>query len=123
VPFPVAYETNEDMTWLKNQFGRICVKFNGFSEHTFQIYCDFRQLHWFQRFLEDQETKRSSKNQHSSALFTLGTGRIAWQEGEGNGEPWNVHHVILRYSYIDTGRKKFSEGREIRINRQNYHPD
>ncbi len=123
VPFPVAYETNEDMTWLKNQFGHICVKFNGLSEHTFQIYCDSRQLHWFQRFLEDQETKRSSKNQHFSALFTLRSGRIAWQGGEGNREPWNVHHLILRYSFMDTGRNKFSEGRKIRRNRQHYHPD
>lgn len=24
VPFPVVYETNEDMTWFKNQKGRIC---------------------------------------------------------------------------------------------------
>ncbi|MBD2665609.1 hypothetical protein B6N60_03528 [Richelia sinica FACHB-800] len=101
VPFPVAYETNEDMIWLKNQAGRICVKFNGLGEHTFQIYCDSRQLHWFQRFLEDQETKRSSKNQHSSALFTLRSGRIAWQEGEGKGEPWNVNHLIL-YCSVDT---------------------
>jgi IS605 OrfB family transposase len=101
LPFPVAYETNEDMTWLKNQFGRICVKFNGLSEHTFQIYCDSRLLHWFQRFLEDQEVKKSSKNQHSSALFTLRSGRIAWQEGEEKGEPWNVNHLTL-YCSVDS---------------------
>ncbi|MBO1064487.1 MULTISPECIES: type V CRISPR-associated protein Cas12k [Nostocales] len=95
VPFPVAYETNEDMTWLKNQFGRICVKFNGLSEHTFQIYCDSRQLHWFQRFLEDQQIKKDSKNQHSSALFTLRSGRISWQEEEDKGEPWDVNHLTL----------------------------
>lgn len=29
VPFPVAYETNEDMTWFRNQKGRLCVYFNG----------------------------------------------------------------------------------------------
>lgn len=95
VPFPVAYETNEDMIWLKNQFGRICVKFNGLSEHTFQIYCDSRQLHWFQRFLEDQEIKKNSKDQHSSSLFTLRSGRIAWQVGEGQGKPWQIHHLTL----------------------------
>ncbi len=50
IPFPVVYETNEDMTWFKNQKERICVKFNGISEHTFEIYCDSRQIHWFQRF-------------------------------------------------------------------------
>jgi hypothetical protein len=101
VPFPVAYETNEDMTWFKNQFGRICVKFNGLSEHSFQVYCDSRQLHWFQRFLEDQQIKKNSKNQHSSSLFTLRSGRIAWQEEEGKGDPWNVNRVTL-YCSVDT---------------------
>ncbi len=101
VPFPVAYETNEDMTWLKNKFGRICVNFNGLGEHTFQIYCDSRQLYWFQRFLEDQQIKKNSKNQHSSALFTLRSGRVSWQEGEDKGDPWNVHHLTL-YCSVDT---------------------
>lgn len=101
VPFPVAYETNEDMTWFKNERGRICVKFNGLSEHSFHIYCDTRYLHWFQRFLEDQQIKHNSKNQHSSSLFTLRSGRIAWQEGEGKGEPWKVNRLIL-YCSVDT---------------------
>ncbi len=87
--------------WVKNQFGRICVKFSGLSEHTFQIYCDSPQLHWFQRFLEDQQIKKDSKNQHSSALFTLRSGRISWQEEEGKGEPWNIHHLTL-YCCVDT---------------------
>ncbi|MEH2256148.1 type V CRISPR-associated protein Cas12k [Nostoc sp.] len=101
VPFPVAYETSEDMTWFKNQFGRICVKFKCLSEHSFQVYCDSRQLHWFQRFLEDQQIKKNSKNQHSSSLFTLRTGRIAWQEEEGKGDPWNVNRLTL-YCSVDT---------------------
>ncbi|MBD2242367.1 type V CRISPR-associated protein Cas12k [Nostoc sp. FACHB-888] len=101
VPFPVVYETNEDMTWFKNQFGRICVKFNGLSEHSFQVYCDSRQLHWFKRFLEDQQIKKNSKNQHSSSLFTLRSGRIAWQEEEGKGDPWKVNHLTL-YCSVDT---------------------
>lgn len=87
VPFPVAYETNEDMTWFKNHKGRICVKFNGLSEHTFEVYCDSRQLHWFERFLEDRQIKRNHQNQHSSSLFTLRSSRIAWQEGKGKSEP------------------------------------
>lgn len=101
LPFPVAYETNEDMTWFKNERGRICVKFSGLSEHTFQVYCDSRQLHWFQRFLEDQLFKRNNKNQHSSSLFTLRSGRIAWFEGEGKGDPWKVNRLIL-YCSVDT---------------------
>ncbi|MBD2530974.1 hypothetical protein H6G97_15845 [Nostoc flagelliforme FACHB-838] len=101
LPFPVAYETNEDMTWFKNQLGRICVKFNGLSEYSFQVYCDSRQLHWFQRFLEDQQIKKNSKNQHSSSLFTLRSGRIAWQEEEGKGDPWNINRLTL-YCSVDT---------------------
>ncbi|MBX9254984.1 hypothetical protein H1Q63_13695 [Desmonostoc muscorum CCALA 125] len=110
VPFPVAYESSEEMTWFKNQKGRICVKFNGISEDTFEVYCDNRQLHWFKRFLEDQQIKRNSKNQHSSSLFTLRSGRIAWQEGEGKGEPWNVHSLTL-YCCVDT-RLWTAEGTE-----------
>ncbi|MBD2345819.1 type V CRISPR-associated protein Cas12k [Anabaena subtropica] len=102
VPFPVAYETNEDMTWFKNKLGRICVKFNGLSKkHSFQVYCDSRHLHWFQRFLEDQQIKHNSKKQHSSGLFTLRSGRIAWQQGESKGDPWKVNHLIL-YCSVDT---------------------
>ena len=95
LPFPLIFETNEDLVWEKNARGRLCVRFNGLSDYTFAIYCDQRQLHWFQRFLDDQETKRANKNQHSSGLFTLRSARLtlrsarlAWQEGEGNGHPW-----------------------------------
>lgn len=110
LPFPVAYETNEDLTWFRNDKGRLCVKFNGLSEHTFQIYCDRRHLHWFQRFLEDQQLKRSNKNQHSSSLFTLRSGRIAWQEGQENDNLWNTHHLML-YCTVDT-RLWTAEGTE-----------
>lgn len=95
LPFPVNYETNEDLHWLLNDKGRLCVSFNGLSEHTFEIYCDRRQLHWFKRFLEDQQTKKANKDQHSTSLFTLRSGRIAWREGKGEGEPWEIHRLIL----------------------------
>ena len=101
VPFPVIYETNEDMTWFKKVSGRLCVKFNGLGEHTFQVYCDQGHLHWFQRFLADKEIKKNSKDQHSSGLFTLRSSKIAWQEGEGKGEPWDLHHLTL-YCSVDT---------------------
>ena len=84
VPFPITYETNEDLKWHKNETGRLCVRFNGLSEHTFKIYCDCeasrrhrRQLHWFQRFLEDQQIKKEGKNSHSSGLFTLRSAKLA----------------------------------------------
>ena len=95
IPFPVTYETNEDLTWFLNDKGRLCVSFNGLSDHTFEIYCGKEQLHLFKRFLEDQEVKKASKNQHSSGLFTLRSARIAWQESEGKGEPWNVYRLVL----------------------------
>lgn len=101
IPFPINYETNEDLTWYKNEKGRLCVQFNGISELSFDIYCDQRQLKWFQCFYEDQQVKKGSKNQHSSALFTLRSGRILWQEGTGKGQPWNVHHLILQCT-LDT---------------------
>jgi hypothetical protein len=40
VPFPVGFETNEDLRWSKNQKGRLCVEFYGLSEYTFEVYCD-----------------------------------------------------------------------------------
>lgn len=111
VPFPVSYRTNEDLTWFKNTKGRLCVYFNGLCEHTFQIYCDFKHLHWFQRFLADQEIKENSKNRHSASLFTLRSGTIAWQEGEGKGEPWNINHLTL-YCSLDT-RLWTAEGTQL----------
>ncbi|MEH2123321.1 type V CRISPR-associated protein Cas12k [Nostoc sp.] len=101
VPFPVAYESNEDMTWLKNDKGRLFVRFNGLGKLTFEIYCDKRHLQYFQRFLEDQEIKRNSKNQYSSSLFTLRSGRLVWLSGEQKGEPWKVNQLNL-YCALDT---------------------
>lgn len=110
VPFPINYETNEDLTWSKNDKGRLCVHFSGLSEHIFEIYCDQHQLRWFQRFYEDQQIKKASKNQHSSALFTLRSARFLWIEDEGKGQPWNIHHLILQCT-IDT-RLWTAEGTE-----------
>lgn len=110
IPFPILFETNEDLVWSQNQAGRLCVRFNGLSEHTFQIYCDQRQLPWFQRFLEDQTTKRASKNQHSSALFALRSARISWQESDRKGHPWDAHYLTLSCT-VDT-RLWSAEGTE-----------
>lgn len=101
VPYPIAYESNEDLTWIKNDEDRLCVKFNGLGEFTFHIYCNRMQLSIFQRFYQDQQVKKASKNNHSSALFTLRSAKIAWQEGKGKEEPWNVNRLIL-YCSFDT---------------------
>jgi hypothetical protein len=106
----LPYEANEDLTWSKNDKGRLCVHFNALGEHEFEIYCDQRQLKWLERFYEDQETKRASKDKHSSALFYLRSGRIGWQEGKGKGEPWNIHRLNL-FCTIDT-RLWTAEGTE-----------
>ena len=95
LPFPVTYETNEDLSWFLNEKGRLCVSFNGLGEHTFEIYCDERQLHWFKRFLQDQEVKKASRNQHSAALFTLRSARLAWEEDQSEGEPWTANRLVL----------------------------
>jgi transposase len=71
------------------------------GKHSFEVWCDQRQLHLFQRFLEDQQTKRDSKNQHSSSLFVLRAGRISWQERQGKGLMWNRHRLML-YCSLDT---------------------
>jgi IS605 OrfB family transposase len=101
VPFPVAYGGGDDFSWFKDEFGRIFVRFNGSSNHTFEVYCDRRQFHWFERFVEDQETKRNSQDRHSSGLFTLRSGQLVWHEHQGKGKPWNVHRLILHCS-VDT---------------------
>ncbi|AFZ00435.1 type V CRISPR-associated protein Cas12k [Calothrix sp. PCC 6303] len=101
IPFPVVYETNEDIKWSINEKGRIFVSFNGLGKLKFEIFCDKRHLHYFQRFLEDQDIKRQGKNQHSSSLFTLRSGRISWLEQPGKGKPWNINRLLL-FCSIDT---------------------
>jgi hypothetical protein len=101
VPFPVTYETSEDLRCFKDESGRVFVRFDGISNQTFQVYCDRRQFHWFERFVKDQETKRNSQDRHSGGLFTLRSGRLAWHERQEKGEPWNVHRLILHCS-VDT---------------------
>ncbi len=101
IPYPIAYETNIDLTWIQDQRGHLLVKFNGLSKHQFELRCDRRQLHWFQRFWEDQQTYKQDSSKYSSALFTLRSARILWREEQGKGNPWEVHKLYLQCS-IDT---------------------
>ncbi len=101
LPFPITFETNEDLKWHRNEQARLCVRFNGLSEQIFKIYCDRRQLHWFQRFLEDQEIKKEGKDSHSSGLFTLRSAKLAWKQAQNKGEPWNANRLIL-YCTVDS---------------------
>ena len=122
LPFPITFETNEDLKWHKNEKGRLCVRFNGLSEHTFQIYCDRRQLHWFQRFLKDQEIKKEGKDSHSSGLFTLRSAKLAWREDKkkNTGQPWNDNRLVL-FCTVDTrfwsaeGTQVAKEEKEVKL--------
>lgn len=101
VPFPIVYETNEDIKWEINEKCRIFVRFNGLGKLKFEVYCDKRHLHLFHRFIEDQEIKHQGKNHHSSSLFTLRSGRISWLEQAGKGKPWNINRLLL-FCSVDT---------------------
>lgn len=100
VPFSISYETSTDLRWSSNEQGRICVSFNGkgISKHTFEVFCDQRQLHWFERFYEDYKIFTQNKDQVPAGLLTLRSARLVWQEGEGEGEPWQVHRLLLHCS-------------------------
>jgi hypothetical protein len=100
VPFSISYETSTDLRWSSNEQGRICVSFNGkgISKHTFEVFCDQRQLHWFERFDEDYKIFTQNKDQVPAGLLTLRSARLVWQEGEGEGEPWQVHRLLLHCS-------------------------
>ena len=95
LPPPVEYATNTDMTWHKDEQGRLAVTFNGLGKLKFKIACDQRQLHWFQRFYQDQEQFKSQKGQRSQALFTLRSAELLWKPGNRSGDPWQANFLYL----------------------------
>ncbi|MGB3311373.1 MAG: type V CRISPR-associated protein Cas12k [Nodosilinea sp.] len=101
LPFPIAYETSEDLIWSQNSKGRLCVRFNGLAEHTFEVYCDTRQLHWFKRFLDDQTIKKQGGNLHSAGALTLRSGRISWRLDSSKDNPWDRNRLVL-FCSVDT---------------------
>ncbi len=133
LPYPVDYETNEDLTWLFNAKERIYVSFTALGDkrensrqvdkHKFEVWCDKRHLHFFKRFVEDinvkkQGDKKNSQKQYSAGLLTFRSGRIIWKEGKKGykkhskkGEPWNLNHLELHCTF-DT-RLWTKEGTEI----------
>jgi IS605 OrfB family transposase len=103
-PFPVIYETSECLSWQRDGKARLKVSFSGLSEHVFKIYCDQPHQHWFQRFFEDQATKRTGNDQHSAGLFTLRSARLAWVPSHKHAEapePWNRYYLNLSCT-VDT---------------------
>ncbi|MBF2056845.1 MAG: hypothetical protein IGQ45_06400 [Cyanobacterium sp. T60_A2020_053] len=98
VPYPIIYQTNEDLRWSINEKNRLCVQFSGLGGHIFKIYCDSRQLSYFRRFYEDQELKKSNKDKFSSGLFTLRSILILWKEdktSKSKDEPWHTNRLYL----------------------------
>ncbi|MEH2412137.1 type V CRISPR-associated protein Cas12k [Nostoc sp.] len=122
MPYPVDYETNTDLTWLTNEKGRIFIKFNGLNElmnkPKFEVYCDSRQLHYFQRFCQDWQIWHDDDETYSSGLFILRSARLFWQERNGKGEPWRVHSLILQCS-IETRLWTKEETELVRLEKIN----
>ncbi|MBD2301207.1 type V CRISPR-associated protein Cas12k [Nostoc sp. FACHB-190] len=101
LPYPIDYLYG-DLTWYKDEKGKIFVYFNGWSEYHFQICCNKRQLHFFQRFLEDYkalEASEKAEEKLSGSLVTLRSAQLLWQQGKGKGEPWKVNKLALHCTY------------------------
>ncbi|MBD2451646.1 hypothetical protein H6G76_31920 [Nostoc sp. FACHB-152] len=101
LPYPIDYLSG-DLTWYKNEKGKIFVYFNGWSKYHFQICCNKRQLHFFERFLEDYKALKASEKggeKLSGSLVTLRSAQLLWQQGEGKGEPWKVNKLSLHCTY------------------------
>jgi hypothetical protein len=82
LPYPILYGAEDLTKWFRNEKGRICLSFNGLSEHTFELQCDRRQLSLFELFMEDWQTLRAkeNKNQYSGSKLLLRDAALFWQE-------------------------------------------
>jgi hypothetical protein len=117
LPYPIIYGSSTDLYWGKTSKGRISVSFNGMNkylqeadpgikewfkahkEYPFQLYCDRRQLPFFQRFFEDWQAFQANKDKYPEGLLTLRSAILTWKEGEDIGNPWNRNHLSLHCSY------------------------
>lgn len=95
LPYPLSIQSNSFLHWSKNDRGRLQLRLQKLLDYPLSIYCDRRHLHWFQRFYEDHKTLKDSKGKKSEGLLTLRSVKLHWQLGEGQGEPWNIHHLKL----------------------------
>ncbi|MBD2490463.1 type V CRISPR-associated protein Cas12k [Aulosira sp. FACHB-615] len=101
LPYPIDYLYG-DLSWYKDDNGNIYVYFNGWSKYHFKICCDKRQLHFFERFLEDYKAVKESekgKEKLSGSLVTLRSAQLLWQQEEGKGQPWKVNKLTLHCTY------------------------
>ncbi|MBW4421089.1 MAG: type V CRISPR-associated protein Cas12k [Myxacorys californica WJT36-NPBG1] len=117
LPYPILYGSAIDIYWRKTAKGRISVSFNGVDkylkaadptlqawfktckEYPFQLACDQRQLPFFHRFLEDWQAYQANEETYPAGLLTLSSAMLAWREGKGKGDPWNVNHLALHCAF------------------------
>lgn len=116
LPYPLIYSAT-DIRWAKTEQGRISVNFSGLDKYLknidpdikawfktqqgypFKLYCDQRQLHFFERFTNDWQTYRQDDKSYPAGLLTLRSAMLTWKQGEGKGEPWQVHRLALHCSF------------------------
>lgn len=117
MPYPIRFDTQNDLRWSINEKGRICVAFTGLGKfipqlkkQPFQIYCDRRQLPFFKRFVEDWQTYKKNQDTYPLSLLLFRTASLGWEEGQGKGEPWKVNRLTLHCT-LDT-QLLTSEGTE-----------
>lgn len=101
LPFPLVVLDNGTMGWTRAEDRRVNLVLSGLRDHSLAVYCDQRQMHLFDRFVEDQRIQRET--QCSSALFTLRSARLAWREDPGRRqcEPWERNRLVL-FCTVDT---------------------
>jgi len=95
VPLPITFESCQILKWSKDLQGRLIVQFMGMKGLAFKVYCDNRQLNYYQSFYKDQQTKKDGKNKHSSGLYLLRSAQLIWQSQKGKGSPWDVNNLAL----------------------------
>ena len=72
------------------------------SAHRFEVFCNKRQLHWFQRFYEDYELHRQNKDSFPGGLITLRSASLVWKEPKEKNKqqmkPWLENKLYLHCS-------------------------
>lgn len=121
LPYPILFGSQDDLRWTMNEKGRICVTFKGLEQDIpalktapFQIYCDQRQIKYFQKFLEDWQAYQLNKNTYPLRLFLLKTSTLGWKEGKGKGHPWNVNQLTL-HCILNTDALTFEGTEKLRL--------
>lgn len=117
LPYPLIYGSSTDIRWAKTEQGRISVNFNGLETYLrnadpeikawlkthqgypFQVYCDQRQLPFFERFTEDWQAYRQDEKNYPAGLLALRAADLIWSKGKGKGKPWQINHLALHCSF------------------------